>query len=423
MAISRRAGRILAVLSGCVLALICAEFACRLDVLFPGTHYDSDSARVFFEVRAEPHAVADMRAYGRPDPQIAEADALPFVHPFAAWTNGSTDEYAAQMARETSAAGDEFFDLLVLGGSVAGNFSHAGTPRLVELLEADPRLAGRRMRVWGFARASYRAMQQLGWCQWLLALGARPDAVLVIDGFNDVAMALVNSRRGLHPSYPSFQYWVTIARGVTFDPVALDLAADVRIARRAQIEIAARARDRGYHRSALLTRWTQWRLRESKRAVDAASARLFVHQGAITAGEPSMRGPPFAGDDRAAVALAVASWESAARSLHAVCTDRGIPCFQVVQPTLADAGGKRASAEELRTGAAIPEWADGVALGYPLLREGADRLRVEGLAVADATRIFADVEETLYKDVVHVDDRGNVRLAEWIAPRLLERLR
>ncbi len=422
MPIPRRAQRVLAVFAGLGLALACAEIACRIDAFFPGSHYAPDAARGFFEVRATSQAAAQMRAYGRPDPHLAEKDALPFVHPYVGWTNVATDDYAAQMARETADAGDAWFDLLVVGGSVAGNLSQHGIPRIVALLEADPRLRGRKVRVWSFARPSYRAPQPLGWVQWLLALGAHPDAVLAIDGFNEVAMALENSRRGLHPAYPSFHYWSGVVRGAASDPEVLELVADVRLARRVQTGIASRALELGFHHSALLTRVTEARLHAAKRAVDEASARLRARQGEGSESDPTLRGPPFAGDDRAAVSAAIASWESAARTLHAICAERRIAYLQVVQPTLADGGSKRASAEELRNQAAIPEWVEGVAIGYPLLRERAAVLHAEGFPVVDATRIFADVEETRFADVVHFDERGNVAIAEWIAPRLLERL-
>jgi len=422
MRLSPRAQRFLAILCGSLFAVAAAEIACRIDAFFPGAHFEPESARHYFEARAIPQAALQMHAYARPDAHLSEADALPYVHPFAGWTNASTDEYAAQMARDTASADDGFFDLLLIGGSVAGNLTVAGAPRLVQLLEADPRLRGSSVRVWSFARPSYRAPQPLAWVQWLLVLGARPDAVLSIDGFNEVAMALENSRRGLHPAYPSFRYWSGLVRGSASDPAVLDSIADVRLARRVQMAIARRALELGFHRSALLTRLTQARLRAAKRVTDEASSRLLEVHDLGAHRDVTLRGPPFAGDDRAAVELAIASWESAARALHVLCAERRIPSLQVVQPTLADAGSKRASSDEIRNQTTTPEWAEGVAIGYPVLRERARALAAAGLPVVDATRIFAEVEETRFVDVVHFDERGNFAIAEWIAPRLLARL-
>lgn len=411
--------RALALCAGLLLALLVAEIVCRIDAFFPGSHYASDSARRFFDARATPHAVAQMRAYGRPDPQLSEEGAQPFVHPFAGWSNVATDEFAAQMARETAVEDPRFFDLLVLGGSVAGDFAGSGAVHLASMLEADARLGGRSVRVWGFARPSHRAPQPLGWCEWLLALGARPDAVLIIDGFNEAAMSLENARLGSHPAYPAFHYWSPLASGSNFDPESLDLVADVRIARREQLRIAARARDWGFHNSALLTRISESRLRGAKVEIDAAAALLRARQAAGAADDVSLRGPPFVGDDRTAVEVAVECWASAARSLHAVCAARDIPCLQIVQPTLADAGSKRPTEDERRNASAIDAWREGVEIGYPMLRERARELSAAGLHVVDATRAFAEVDETLFTDVVHFDEHGNRVLADWIAPRLL----
>ncbi len=419
MPITVRRRRALALCVGFVAALLVAELACRIDAFFPGSHYASNSARLYFEARATPHAAAEMRAYGRPDPQLSEKDAQPFVHPFAGWSNIATDDFAAVMARETALRDEKFFDLLILGGSVAGNFAGSGSVQLARMLEADPRLAGRSVRVWGFARPSYRAPQPLAWCQWLLALGARPDAVLIVDGFNEVAMSLENARLGIHPAYPAFNYWSPLVSGSSFDPETLDLVADVRIARREQLRVAEQARDWGFHRSALLTRVGESRVRAARVELDRVAALLRARQNAGAADDVSLRGPPFVGDDRAAVELAVGCWASAARSLHAVCAERGIPCLQIVQPTLADAGSKRQTDDEQRRSAAIDAWQDSVAIGYPMLRERARELSADGLHVVDATRAFADVDETLFTDVVHFDEHGNQVLAEWIAPRLL----
>ncbi|MBL8863306.1 MAG: hypothetical protein JNK02_15020 [Planctomycetes bacterium] len=423
MVAPRRSRRVLALAAGLVLAAVAAEAVCRIDALFPGSAYDPERARAFFEARAAPQAAFEMRAYGRPDPLLSEADALPYVHPFVGWSNAATDALAVEMVAATSEPSDAHFDLLLLGGSVAGNLTSGGAPRLVEILEADPALAGRRVRIWSFARPSYRAPQPFHWCAWLLALGARPHAVLLVDGFNEVAMSLENARRGLHPAYPAFQYWSGLARGAELDPEFLERVADVRLARREQVAIARQAADLGLHRSALFTRLAERRLRSAHAVVQRAAQRLRDWQAERVRDDRALSGPRFTGDDRQAVEAALGLFESSSRALHEVCRARGIPCVQIVQPTLLDPGAKPATADEARQAVAIPEWSDAVALGYPLLRARAAALRAAGYEVHDATRAFAEVEEPLFVDVVHFDERGNVALVEWIAPRLLAALR
>jgi hypothetical protein len=415
--------RLLAVLGGVMFAVLVAEIVCRVNAFFPGAAWDPVRAKAFFEARSMTQAAYEMRVYGGPDQHVSEADALPYVHPYTGWTNAATDALAARMVDETARDGAMSFDLLLLGGSVAGNMSEHAVPRLAAALRAEPAFAGKEVRVWNFARPAYRAPQPLHWLEWLLALGARPEAVLLVDGFNETAMSLEHVRRGVHPAYPSASYWAAIARGANLTPELLDQLAAVRLARQGQLSIARQARDFGLHRSALLTRLAESRLRASSRAVEAASSALRAAQARAAGSDRALTGPRIPETDEAAVNAALLSWEASARALHAICAARAIASLQVVQPTLADAGAKRPSEEERSLPAASRDWEDAIRAGYPLLRERAAALALEGLPVVDATRAFASVEETYFVDVVHFNEAGNEALGDWIAPRLLARLR
>ncbi|MEO0653147.1 MAG: hypothetical protein AAFZ65_20895 [Planctomycetota bacterium] len=59
-------------------------------------------------------------------------------------------------------------------------------------------------------------------------------------------------------------------------------------------------------------------------------------------------------------------------------------------------------------------WLRGVVEGYPRLREAGAALAAEGIAFFDASRVFAEVQETLYFDSCHFDARGNQILAQAI---------
>lgn len=72
--------------------------------------------------------------------------------------------------------------------------------------------------------------------------------------------------------------------------------------------------------------------------------------------------------------------------------------------------------------ACVDVWAPGVLRGYPLLRERGARLAAEGHPFVDATRVFADVEETLYYDSCHFVAAGHELLAEALAPHVIDAL-
>jgi lysophospholipase L1-like esterase len=108
--------------------------------------------------------------------------------------------------------------------------------------------------------------------------------------------------------------------------------------------------------------------------------------------------------------------------MAAVCRTHDIPFLHVLQPTLHDAGAKPRTAEEIEKGAMGPAWQAAVERGYPLLRAAGEELAREGVPFVDATRVFADVETTLYFDACHFGPEGNRILGRWIAARFLERL-
>src|SRR5690606_30828242 len=99
-------------------------------------------------------------------------------------------------------------------------------------------------------------------------------------------------------------------------------------------------------------------------------------------------------------------------SLAAICADRDIPYIHVLQPTLHDAGSKPLTAGEVATGAAVRHWREGTRAGYPLLRAAGEELAARGVHFYDASRIFADVEETLYYDACHFNERGSSLLVD-----------
>lgn len=263
--------------------------------------------------------------------------------------------------------------------------------------------------------------QPLYAAQFLFSLGHEPDAIIAIDGFNEVAIALDNMRRGTHPLYPSIPHWGALAAGGSLDVASARILVRADEARERARTWARRALDNGWVHSSLLTAWASARVR-------SAVAEVAQAQEAYAARLPEriwprvLVGPPFPLDDRSAIEVAVRGWYESARDLQSACEKRGIACLHVLQPTLHDPGAKRATPEELEVGVIGEAWRTGVEIGYPLLREAGARLAAEGVAFADGSRIFADVEGTLYTDSCHFGMEGQRILGTWLADRLLERL-
>jgi hypothetical protein len=116
----------------------------------------------------------------------------------------------------------------------------------------------------------------------------------------------------------------------------------------------------------------------------------------------------------------VRNWSECSLSIHALCKVRGIDYLHALQPTLHDTGSKPVTPKERRMGRASVTWREAVALGYPLMKEAGALLAGRGLAFFDATRVFDQVETTLYYDACHFVPEGHVILAEAIGAAFLD---
>jgi hypothetical protein len=110
-------------------------------------------------------------------------------------------------------------------------------------------------------------------------------------------------------------------------------------------------------------------------------------------------------------------WERCSIQLQGICTANDIRYVHVLQPNQYDPDSKPLSSAE-RESAFDEEgpYRLAIEMGYPMLREAGARLTARGIAFHDLSRIFADVDETLYVDsCCHFNGEGNRILARAIA--------
>ncbi len=96
---------------------------------------------------------------------------------------------------------DEFV-VAVLGGSVAEIFANTGEKYINHYMKS---LYGinKNIILINLATGGYKQPQQLFHLQYAVLSGFEFDAVLNIDGFNDLVLASVNLDQGVHPVFPS----------------------------------------------------------------------------------------------------------------------------------------------------------------------------------------------------------------------------
>ncbi|MEW6742091.1 MAG: hypothetical protein AB1486_04970 [Planctomycetota bacterium] len=336
------------------------------------------------------------------------------LHPFFGFQYASFLDQEIGAAEQQPAEAD--YEILIVGGSVAAQIFRLGGATLTQMLEADPRMAGKKVRLLNGAAGAYKQPQQMIVLAYLLSLGLRPDAVINVDGFNEVANSNDNAHHAVHPVYPSWFHWQHLARR-TVDPEALELILAVREARAAASDFTDLVLDSRLYYSSLGGELTLARLRHLREEWYAAHERYLQYLTRHST-ELGVRSPPF--KKEGALDATVQIWEEGSLLIKSICDGRSMRYLHVLQPTLHDPGSKPLTEVEVRRGAARPEWVEGVRSGYPLLREGGERLRERGVPFLDASMVFAGETEPVYVDSCHYDEQGCRTVAGRIAVAFLE---
>ena len=367
---------------------------------------------------------------------IAFEDRPEVVHPYIGWilnpqTNsqvevGDHKEPVNEMGfadsgptlRKRSAG---HFLLGITGGSVAQQFSVRGAEALKHRLAQSARFQGVTVDVVRLSFAGFKQPQQLMTLNYVLSLGGQLDALVNIDGFNEVALPTCENQDDIFAAYP--RLWNNLTLNLV-DPRRsaeayrlLELRALRQEAARAMLDSPLRLSP---------TRNLLWKIRDSylSHKLIALSGALFDkerHQGRsfTTAGPPQL----YRGDKEMFRYLAEL-WGNSSRQLDFLCRANHIAYVHLLQPNQYVPDSKKLGPEE-QSIAISDEHCYGFAVrqGYPdLLREGAN-LRAEGVDFHDLTKLFAAFANPIYVDTCcHYNQKGNDLLAEAVAEAMLAHL-
>jgi hypothetical protein len=427
-----RRKRILAAVLGLLAAALVAEGVCRIDALFPGKAYDADKMHQFLVSRAEASNYGDLADFAPTGSGIDPNEHRPVPDPWSGWTS---PWHIRQVARGTHwfsrGPHDQVFDVVLLGGSFAAQFGNVNFARLKEWIATFPEVGGQPVELWNLSVAAQKQPSHLHRLTGVLAEGWKPDLVICIDGYNELALAAENLSAGVDPVYPSVAFWGGMARAGDVDTKALDLLVEMRAA---QLTTASRANlglRFGLWRSALLSRALSAWMSRSQREFRETRERHMVWLGSERS-QIAIRGPVAglyqAGEpaqvsgDPPGMIEGIAAWANSARNLRAICDRRHIALVHALQPGLDDAGSKLVTDEERRNNKLGGPWLAAIQNGYPLLRERVTTLAREDVLIRDGTRLFADNSETLYIDGCHLTDHGYELYAQAVAGWVREAL-
>jgi hypothetical protein len=320
-------------------------------------------------------------------------------------------------------AAPENFEILVMGGSVAASLGEFLKATATQLFEGAD-LGGKKLVVLNYAHASYKQPQQAGRLMFLFALGHRPEVVLEVDGFNEVALGLENGKSAVHPIYPSAPTWDALFQTYGVDPARYtSVAGRMLVHRERALEIVASAEGRGFFWSSLLSAWTERAVHAEQNQFVALQQELQSLPGLAT-GRPDRQrtGPDYDAADDAPLAMCVNAWFEGSLSMKAMCDARGVRYVHMLQPTLYDPDSKPVHERERALAPPSPFWIEGARRGYPLLRAKAPELTAAGVRFLDASRVFAEHPEPVYLDACHVLRDGEAYWFRRMRPQILAAL-
>ncbi|MDH3519065.1 MAG: hypothetical protein OEM49_01300 [Myxococcales bacterium] len=303
----------------------------------------------------------------------------------------------------------------IFGGSVAMSFLETQA-QFLEALSRAGAFPERNIRLLHLALDGYKQPQQLILLTYLLGLGAHFDAVLNLDGFNEVALPFAeNLPAGVNPFYP--RNWHLFAKK-GFAPA---------VARRAAlVEQLAERRERwrtrllggplGWSRSLrVFALWLDRRLyADWDRAIRGLEAGLAGERNEFYDLGPARA---YATSDELFADLARV-WKESSLQMARLCAANGIAYFHFLQPNQYVPGSKPYSKAERETAISGPgfDFRKAVEMGYPQLRDQGRVLRDAGVDFTDLSELFADERETIYVDrCCHMNERGYHRMNDRIA--------
>ncbi len=305
-------------------------------------------------------------------------------------------------------------DVVITGGSVATDLYLRSSEAFRRGLAKSPLLADERIRIFSLALGGMKQPQQLLALQYFLSLGASFDAVVNLDGFNDIALPPAeNVPAGLPVSAP--RSWQLYTAEVSDDQSVILLARTWE--ERWRIERARTFFSREpLRRSGLcLIIWhgLHGRLRSELFALEERLRVLLRHS---RAGDHPSANRPL----QQILVEAAELWARSSIQMWKTCQSNGIVYLHVLQPNRYVAGSKPLDARERRL-AWPPQSAHRRAAeqGYPLLISEGEKLARLGVPFRDLTRVFETERERIYVDACcHFNQRGNDLLAAEIASLL-----
>ena len=367
-----------------------------------------------------------------------EEDSGVVVHPFTGWclnpqVSGGDEVFGKRIpvnrfgfVDDQESVQQRAPDRLIIGvtgGSVAWQMTVGAHDVIREILHQSPLFRDLDIRILRIGQSGYKQPQQLMTVNWLMALGGEFDAVVNLDGYNELALTISdNFLRDIHTAYP--RAWNTRMLEL-IDP--RESAERMRL-----LEITSHRQRIARRVRSIPWRWSYtanavWRtLDRLGRREKQKLEKLLVEKHSQREGLGFAESGPHEDISSADGALVVAAetWLRCSIQTHRLLAGSGTVYLHALQPNQHFKGSKPLSAEEVEL-AAMQKAAERTAIetGYPLLLARQPDLEAAGVEFLDLSLLYRDEASSMYSDsCCHLNLEGNRRLAAAIAVRLRDLL-
>ena len=311
------------------------------------------------------------------------------------------------------------FVIAVLGGSVAWYFSIDGAETFRQELAKSQQYRDQEIIIVPLALSGFKQPQQLFTLQYFLMLGFEFDAVINIDGFNEVALhPAENASQKVSITYP--RSWYSRVRELA-TPDNVESVYHILSERKARQEWASRFVRMPYRYSTTLN--LIWRLGDNSYSRAIQNEQEVMMAQKLTGIPPYLQTGPhvdYSSEQQIFNELAQL-WRNCSLQLHRICEANNIAYYHLLQPNQYFEGSKPMSAEERET-VILPghRYSEGVIKGYPLLKREGNELVKQGVQFTDLTMLFANTHAQTYRDnCCHFNELGSKILAQAVADAVL----
>jgi len=316
------------------------------------------------------------------------------------------------------------FVVAVVGGSVAEIFANQIEKTLNQYLQEEFGF-DKNLVLISLATGGYKQPQQLFHLQYALLAGFEFDAILNIDGFNDLVLANENINSNINPIFPSGYHLGLMSK--TQMSNRLDFQTTKYLYayydwHETELSLLSFIQSSPFKYSVFLNLlgelWTKHSITEIKRV------EYKMTSEAPKTISDEFRGPPFQKNDNN-YEIAVNIWQHASEMLYAISQANNLIYIHILQPNQYVEGSKPLSEKETKI-AINPNsnWGLAAREGYAYLISRGSLLKAKGVPFYDLSMVFKDSTEDLYvDDCCHFGINGNIIMGKKIAEILISELK